>query len=104
MAHTQRQKNAFRAKPAGARGWHSALYAELSRFVRGGADNAATFGAASHNDRLAAQLRPVPLLDGRVEGVHVDVEYREHIRATGVEDRPHEYNAEKVGRKCRVQD
>ena len=26
-------------------------------------------------DRLAAKIRIVPLLDGRVEGIHVDVDY-----------------------------
>jgi hypothetical protein len=47
---------------------------ELPRFVAGGGDDAAFRGPA-YGDRLAAKLRIVPLLDRRVEGVHVDVDY-----------------------------
>ena len=46
----------------------------VARLVAGGGDDAALVGIAADGDRLAAQLRVVALLDGRVERVHVDVE------------------------------
>jgi len=36
--------------------------------------HAPPLGCAPNNHRLADQLGPVPLLHGRIEGVHVDVE------------------------------
>src|SRR6201999_491553 len=46
---------------------------ELSGFVARGRNDAALAGSADGN-RLAAEIRIVPLLDGRVEGIHVDVD------------------------------
>jgi hypothetical protein len=47
--------------------------AELSSFVARGRDDATLAGAADR-DRLAAKVRIVPLLDRRLESVHVDMD------------------------------
>ena len=52
---------------------HGGAHAELSRFVACRRDDAALPRSAD-GDRLAAQLRIVALLDGGVEGVHIDVD------------------------------
>ena len=62
-----------RTQPDRARHRDRRLHAELPRLVARRRDDAATFGAAADGDRLAPQLGPVALLDGRVERVHVDV-------------------------------
>src|SRR5688500_3447093 len=56
---------------------HRGVDAELARFVRARRDDAAARRATDEN-RLAAQLRIIALLDGRVERVEVDVEDRAH--------------------------
>ena len=48
--------------------------AEFASFVGGGADNTSTFDAANDHG-LAAQIGLVALFDGRIEGVHVDMNY-----------------------------
>ena len=53
--------------------WHSRADAEFAGFVRGGADNGA-LAAPGDNNGLATKLRIIALLDGGVEGVHVDVD------------------------------
>src|SRR5262249_405135 len=52
---------------------HRGADTKLTRLVACRRDDAA-FAGASHRDRLSAQLRIVTLLDGRKEGVHVDVD------------------------------
>jgi hypothetical protein len=49
--------------------------AELAGFVGSRTDNASTLDAADDH-RLAAQVGPVTLLDGRIESVHIDMNYR----------------------------
>ena len=65
-------------RPHRARHRHRRAHAERPRLVAGGGDDAARCGRAADGDRLAAQLRVVALLDGRVERVHVDVEDAAH--------------------------
>ena len=50
------------------------MNAKLSSLIGSGANDATALGAAAHDDRAATQLRAVTLLDGGVEGVHVDVQ------------------------------
>ena len=50
--------------------------AEGARFIRGRRDDAAVAGASADDDRLAAVLGMIALLDRRVEGVEVAVEDR----------------------------
>ena len=52
---------------------HGGSHAELAGFVARRGHNAPLVGS-SDGDRLAAELRIVPLFDGCVEGVHVDVD------------------------------
>ncbi len=51
------------------------MHAEAAHLVARGRDHAAPAGAADDHG-LAGELRPVVLLDGRVERVHVDVQDR----------------------------
>src|SRR5262249_20844376 len=53
---------------------HRRTHAELPAFIRPARDPPATLRAPADRDGLPPQLRPVALLDGRVEGVHVDVD------------------------------
>ena len=62
-----------RTLPLGRHRRHRRPDAELAGFVARRRDNATLAGSAD-GDRLAAELRIVPLLDGCVEGVHVDVD------------------------------
>ena len=62
------------AEPVGGDGGHGTVDAELAGHVVGRRHHAAAFGRAAHDHRLADQFGPVPLLDGGVEGVHVDVQ------------------------------
>ena len=89
----------LRAEPHGARHRHRRAHAERARLVARRRDDAALVGVAADGDRLAAQRRVVALLDGRVEGVHVDVEDAPHaavvpLRKSGRplsgQDRTHE--------------
>ena len=64
-------------EPAGRPQRHRRVDAERARLVARRADDAALVRpAAADDDRLAAQLRPVALLDRREERVEVDVEDR----------------------------
>ncbi len=49
------------------------MNAEVAGFVRGGANYASTAEPAD-DDRPPAELGAVALLDGRVKGVHIDVQ------------------------------
>ncbi|MEH2472410.1 hypothetical protein V1281_006400 [Nitrobacteraceae bacterium AZCC 2161] len=62
-----------RALATGGDRWHRRTDAELSGFVARCSHNVA-FAGSSDGHRLAAQLRIVALLDGSVEGVHVDMD------------------------------
>jgi hypothetical protein len=46
----------------------------MSRLIGSGTDHRAV-SAPSYDYGFAAQLRIVPLLNGRIKGVHVDVHY-----------------------------
>lgn len=62
-----------RALTPGGHRRHRRPDAELSGFVARGRDDAALAGSTD-GDRLATKLRIVPLLDGCVERIHVDVD------------------------------
>src|SRR5260370_2178060 len=66
------QEHSVRTEMFGAHGGHSGTHAELSGLVRSSANHRAV-PAPRDNDGLAAQLWIIPLLDGCVECVHVDV-------------------------------
>ena len=66
-------ENQVRALPLGRHRRHRRSDPELAGFVACGRDNATLTGTAD-GDRLAPELRIVPLLDGCIEGVHVDVD------------------------------
>ena len=51
------------------------MHAEAAHLIARGGDNAAPAGPADDH-RLARKLRPVVLLDRRIERVHVDVQDR----------------------------
>jgi hypothetical protein len=54
------------------------MHAELPHLIACRGHDAA-IAAAAHDHGFAAQLRAVTLLDGRVEGVHVDVQDRTEV-------------------------
>src|SRR5258708_570108 len=70
---TRLHEDQVRALPLRGNRWHGRPDAELARFVAGRRHDAALPRAAD-GDRLAAKIRIVPLLDGCIEGVHVDVD------------------------------
>src|SRR5712671_6505779 len=65
-------------QPLRTAGGHGRVDAELARLVRRSADHAPLAGPAD-DDRPAAQLRPVALLDGRIECVHIDMNDFSHV-------------------------
>ena len=72
-----RQEEPVRAEPARGPQRHRGVDAELARLVARGADDAPLVRtAAADDDRLAAQLRAVALLDRGEERVEVDVQDR----------------------------
>jgi hypothetical protein len=56
-------------------------YAELARFVARRGDDTASLWTAADGDRFPAQRGPIPLLDRRVERVHVHVKDPSQHRA-----------------------
>src|SRR5690606_24196408 len=71
--HAHRDANQVRAAPLGFPHRHRGAYAKFPCLVACcGHDSAYV---AAHHNRLAAQFRPVPLLHGRVKGIHVDMQY-----------------------------
>ena len=75
LAAVDGQEHALRAQPPGGPQRHRRVDAEHPRLVRRRRDDATLVrAAAADDDRPAAQLRPIPLLDGREERVEVDVE------------------------------
>ena len=66
----------MRTQPRGLADRHRGAHAVHARLVRGGRHDAAPAGLGADDDGLAAQLRAIALLDGRVERVHVDVRDR----------------------------
>ena len=56
---------------------HGGMHAEAAHGVARGGDDAAAAGTAD-DQRLALELRTIPLLHRRVERVHVDVQNRPH--------------------------
>ncbi len=67
-----RDEDCLRAETLGGDGGHGGANAEDAGFIGCGADDGAV-AAPGDDDRFAAQLWVVPLFDGGVEGVHVDV-------------------------------
>jgi len=68
----RREKDGVRTEAFGLNGGHRRTHAEFPRLIRGRAHHRAV-PAPRDDDGIAAQLRIVPLLDGSVECVHVDV-------------------------------
>ena len=68
----RRQEYGVRTETFGANGRHGGTHAELPGLVGSSADHRAV-PAPGNDDGFAAQFRIVPLLDGCVECVHVDV-------------------------------
>ena len=64
----------MRAEPFRRHRGHRTVDAELASHVVGRRHHAPAFRRSADDDRFADQFRPVPLLDGSVEGVHVDVQ------------------------------
>jgi hypothetical protein len=62
----------IRALAAGGDRGHGGADAEFAGLVTGGGDDSA-LAAAADGDGAAAEVGVITLLDGRVEGVHVDV-------------------------------
>jgi hypothetical protein len=56
----------------GSNGRHGGPHTKFARLIRSRAHDG-TFATPSDNDGLLAQLGVVPLLDGSIEGVHIDV-------------------------------
>jgi hypothetical protein len=56
----------------GSDGRHGGAHTKLARFI-GSRAHDGTFATPGDNDRLPARRWVIPLLDGRIEGVHVDV-------------------------------
>ena len=72
-----RHEDAVGAEPSSRPDGHRRVDAELPCLVRGGAHDAAVARPAHADDhRSADELRVIPLLDGREEGVEVDVQDR----------------------------
>jgi endonuclease III len=65
-------EDAIRAESFSSNGRHRRPYSKLPYFIRSGADNRAAT-TPSDNDRLAPQLRIVPLFDRRVKRIHIDM-------------------------------
>jgi hypothetical protein len=72
LKHVHRLKDGVRAQMFGPNSRHGGTHAELSRFIRGSAHYGAIPSPGDHYG-LAAQLRIVPLLYGRLECVHIDM-------------------------------
>ena len=70
---TRLHEDQLRALPPGGDRGHGRADAELAGLVAGGRHDA-PLARPADCDRLAAELGIVALLDGRVEGVHVDVD------------------------------
>ena len=70
---TWRDEHQVRALTLGRDGWHGRTHAEPARLVARRRHHPA-FPTAADRHRPAAQARVIALLDGRVEGVHVDVD------------------------------
>ena len=58
----------------GGDGGHGTVDTEFAGDVVGRRHDAAAFGRTADDHGFADQFRPVPLLDGGVEGIHVYVE------------------------------
>ena len=68
------EEDAVRAESLGRHGGQSAVDAERAGHVVDRRHHATIFWRSAHDDRVAGQFRPIPFLDGRVEGVHVHVQ------------------------------
>ena len=76
--HVGLDEDRARAAPVGLGGAHRRADAEPAGLVAGRGDDAAAARIAADDERLAAQLGPVELLDGGEE--RVEVEVRDHAR------------------------
>src|SRR3989442_6491418 len=83
--HVHRQEGGVRAEPRRAADRHRRADAEPARLIGSRGDDAAAGRAGAHDDREAAQLRAIALLDRRIERVHVHVRDRPRRRASGDE-------------------
>ena len=76
----RREEDGLRAESACGAAGHRRVDAKATRFVAGRRYHASGCWIATDDDRLAAQLRPVPLLDRAVEGIEVDMDDGPHQR------------------------
>ena len=74
MVHTHWQHDSVGASPDCGGHRHGAVHTELTHDVICGRDHSPLLGRATDNDRSASQFRAVAFLDGRIEGVHVDMQ------------------------------
>ncbi len=77
------EKDSVGAEAARRAQGHGGMDAELASFVAGGGDDAALVGAASDDNRLAAEVGALEEFDGDEEGVHVHVEDEGHRQGFG---------------------
>ena len=49
--------------------------AELTGFIRAGRDHPSRLRVASNDNRFSLHPGPVPLFDGGIEGIHIDMDY-----------------------------
>ena len=71
---TRWDEDGVRAKALGAGGGHCGMNTKLPCLIAAGSHHATAVGFAAHNNRVAAQLRLVSLLDGSKKGIHVDMD------------------------------
>src|ERR1041385_7627896 len=77
--HVWPHENGRRTKTPGSHAGHRRPNTESARFVTASSDHTALGWRAADDDRLAAQIRIISLLDGRIEGVHVnETDHTEH--------------------------
>ena len=74
-------ENSLRTLPTGCFHRHRRLHAKFPRFIRRSRHNAAPTDSA-YDERLAAILRMIALLDRSVKGIHIHMQYpTRHIAA-----------------------
>jgi hypothetical protein len=73
VLHAHGQENRLRAEPSSSGDRHRAVDAEGTSLVRRGTDHTPS-AEATDDDRPLSKFGPIALLDGRIKGVHIDVQ------------------------------